>query len=64
MKLIAHLYLQQQLRMKGAIPPLRLCAFTVQAENASHVHLHLPSNDKEEKVKYQFGNKRIYWFVG
>jgi hypothetical protein len=48
--------------MKGTIPPLPLCAFRVQAEKASH--LHLPSNDKEEKVKYQFGNNCINWIVG
>jgi hypothetical protein len=64
MKLTAHLYLQQWLRMKGAIPPLPLCALIVQAEKASHLHVQLPSSDKEEKVKYQFGNNHIYWNVG
>ena len=63
MKLTAHLYLEQQLRMKEAIRSLPLCAFIVQAEKASHLHL-LHSNDKEEKVKYRFGNNRIYWIVG
>jgi len=29
------------------------------SSKASHLYLHLPSNDKEEKVKYRFGNSRI-----
>jgi len=48
--------------MKGAIPPLPLCAFIVQVEKA--LHLHLPSNYKEEKFKYRFGDNRSYWTVG
>jgi len=37
---------------------LLMCLHSASSK-ASHLHLHLPSYDEEEKVKYRFGNSRI-----